>query len=288
MPSRPNILILGSNGQLGSSIRKFSSEYGRYTFNFTDIEELDITNSHKLNQFISTNRIDCLINCAGYTNVDKAESEPELAERLNNNAVENLAHMSGDYKIPLVHISTDYVFDGKKPLPYTEDDSPNPLSVYGLTKLKGEKAILENTDQGLVIRTSWLYSEYGRNFVRTVLRLVSEKQLMRVIFDQTGTPTYAGDLAKLVLDIVPHLFDLNKPAIFHYANEGVASWYDFAISVIRSKNIKGEILPIETKDFPVLAERPAYSVLNKQKVKSEFNVKIPHWQDSLRKMLLDI
>jgi len=281
-----NILVTGSNGQLGSEIKSLSKNYP-YKFFFTDKNELDISKKEDVSKFIEENNIDLIINCAAYTAVDKAEEEQELADLINYKAVKYLAKIAKDNNIVLIHISTDYVFDGKNYRPYKEDDKTNPQGVYGLTKLKGEKAFIEEGANGIIIRASWVYSSFGHNFVKTMLRLKDKKELS-VVFDQVGTPTYAKDLARVILEIIKN--ELNKlkgkkAEIYHYSNEGVCSWYDFAKAIFEIKNIHINVNPIETKDYPTPAKRPHYSVLNKSKIKNEFNIKIPYWRESLEKML---
>jgi dTDP-4-dehydrorhamnose reductase len=275
-----NILVTGSNGQVGSEIQKLSLSYP-YKFYFTDKKKLDISNLQDVRKYIIENNIDTIINCAAYTAVDKAENEQELANKINHLAVKNLAMLSNEFEIKLVHISTDYVFDGTNYKPYIEDDATNPQSVYGKTKLDGEKAILEySLKNSIIIRTSWVYSYYGANFVKTMLRLGKEKKSLGVIFDQVGTPTYAKDLAKTILDILPQI-DNQKVAIYNYSNEGVISWYDFAKEIMKMAKLPCKINPIETYQYPTPAKRPHYSLLNKSKIKFTFNIDIPYWKDGL-------
>jgi len=293
-----NILVTGANGQLGSEIRYLvineknviqnsKLNIQNYNFYFTDKNKLDITNKKEIEEFVNKNNIKIIINCAAYTAVDKAESEKELADLINHKAVEYLADISKQKDISLIHISTDYVFDGKNYKPYNENDKTNPQSIYGFTKLKGEEALKKSNAKGIIIRTSWVYSSFGANFVKTMLRLKDKKEL-GVVFDQIGTPTYARDLAKTILEIVDkHYEKLNnfKAEIFHFSNEGVCSWYDFAKVIFEIKDIDIKINLIESKDYPTPAKRPHYSVLNKNKIKKEFNVKIPYWRESLKRML---
>ena len=284
-----NILVTGANGQLGSEIKNIvmNKENNNSKFFFTDKEELDIIKKEDIGKFVNENDIDLIINCAAYTAVDKAESEEKFADLINHKAVEYLAGISKEKDIPLIHISTDYVFDGKNYRPYIEDDRTNPQSVYGLTKLKGEETFINSSAKGIIIRTSWVYSSFGHNFVKTMLRLKYRGELS-VVFDQIGTPTYARDLAKEILGIVDKNFEkLNnfKAEIFHFSNEGVCSWYDFAKAIFEIKNIGIKINPIKTKDYPTPAKRPHYSVLNKNKIKKEFNIEISYWRDSLKKCL---
>ncbi len=299
---KKNILVTGANGQLGSEIRYLvmNDELGimneksviqNYNFYFTDRNKLDITNKKELKEFIDKNNIKIIINCAAYTAVDKAEEEKELANLINFEAVKYLSEISKKYNIFLIHISTDYIFDGKSYIPYKEDDKPNPQSVYGLTKLKGEEAFINSKAKGIIIRTSWVYSSFGNNFVKTMLKLAKEKEELGVIFDQIGTPTYARDLAKIILKIIDKNHEkLNnfKAEIFHFSNEGVCSWYDFAKAIFEINNIDIKVNPLQSKEYKTLAQRPYYSVLNKSKIKNEFNINIPYWKDSLRECITKI
>ena len=281
----PNILVTGSNGQLGSEIKVLSSNSDDTLF-FTDADELDITDKKAIESFIETNQIDVIINCAAYTAVDKAEEDEELADKVNHLAVKYLAEVSKDKGIKLIHVSTDYVFDGKNYKPYVEDDATNPPSVYGKTKLDGEKALLVVAPKNsIIIRTSWVYSSFGANFVKTMLKFGKEREELRIIYDQVGTPTYARDLAKAILDILPQL-DSEKPEIYHYSNEGVLSWYDFAKEIMKMAKIECDVVPIETHEYPLPAPRPHYSLLNKRKIKKTFNITIPFWKDSLSECLI--
>ncbi len=279
-----NILVTGSKGQLGSEIESLFIDCP-YNFIFTDKDELDISNQKVINSFIKKHDIDVIINCAAYTAVDRAEEEQALADKINHQAVNYLAQASKENNIKLIHISTDYVFDGTNFKPYIEIDNTNPQSVYGQTKLDGEKALQAiNPKNSIIIRTSWLYSSFGNNFVKTMLKLGKEKETLGVIFDQVGTPTYANDLAKAILDIIPKLNN-EKVEVYHYSNEGVLSWYDFAKEIMKMAKIECQINPIETKNYPTPALRPHYSLLNKGKIKKEFNINIPFWKDSLDKCL---
>jgi len=279
-----NILVTGSNGQLGSEIKELSSEY-KHNFFFTDRSELDISDKKALEDYLSRNDINIIINCAAYTAVDKAESDAINADKINHLAVKYLAQLAKERNIQLIHISTDYVFDGKNYKPYNEDDITNPNGVYGQTKLDGEKAIQDiNPKNSIIIRTSWVYSSYGANFVKTMLRLGKEKDSLGVIYDQVGTPTYARDLAKTILDIIPNINN-ETVAIYNYSNEGVLSWYDFAKEIMRMAKLDCKVNPIETVDYPTPCARPHYSLLNKSKIKKEFNLTIPFWKDSLDECL---
>jgi dTDP-4-dehydrorhamnose reductase len=275
-----NILVTGENGQLGSEIKLLSSNYA-HGFFFTSRDTLDITNKEAISVFVQKNNINTIINCAAYTAVDKAEEEQELANDINHKAVQYLAEIANEKEIKLIHISTDYVFDGTNFKPYLETDPTNPNGIYGKTKLSAEKAIEKiNPKNTIVIRTSWVYSSFGANFVKTMLRLGKEKESLGVIFDQVGTPTYARDLAETILDILPKI-ENKKVELYHYSNEGVLSWYDFAKEIMRMAKLDCNINPIETKAYPTPAKRPHYSLLNKSKIKNQFNITIPFWKDSL-------
>jgi dTDP-4-dehydrorhamnose reductase len=276
-----NILVTGSNGQLGSEIKAISSNYRQHSFYFTDIEELDLTKKGKVEEFISENSIDACINCAAYTAVDKAEDDRDLAMLVNSKAVRILANSCNKFNVRLIHISTDYVFNGNSFMPYTEEDETSPNSYYGLTKLAGEKSVTDNLDNHVIIRTSWLYSNYGNNFVKTMRRLGGERDELGVVVDQIGTPTFAADLALAIMATI----ESNKTGIYHYSNMGVISWYDFAKAIMELSNINCKVNAIESKDFPSKAARPFYSVLNKAKIISDFNIEIPYWLDSLKLMI---
>jgi len=282
-----NVLVTGSNGQLGSEIRELSSNY-EYNFFFTSRDELDICNENSVESFVKSNSIDAIINCAAYTAVDRAEEEVAIATKVNHHALKSLAKISQNNAVKLVHISTDYVFDGKNYRPYIETDITNPQSVYGQTKLDGEKEILEiNPANSIIIRTSWVYSSFGNNFVKTMLRLADERDELGVIFDQVGTPTYARDLAKTILDILLNINNRDVE-IFNYSNEGVLSWYDFSKEIMKMAKLECTINPIETKDYPTPATRPHYSLLNKSKIKDYYNITIPFWKDSLKECLVKL
>ncbi|MDQ7046866.1 MAG: dTDP-4-dehydrorhamnose reductase [Sulfurovum sp.] len=275
-----NVLVTGSHGQLGSEIQALSSHYD-YNFFFTDRNSLDISNETAIKTFISLNKISTIINCAAYTAVDKAEDDVENADKINHLAVKYLAQIAKEKSIKLIHISTDYVFDGKNHRPYIESDTTNPNGVYGKTKLDGENAMLTiNPSSSIIIRTSWVYSSYGANFVKTMLRLGKERDSLGVIFDQVGTPTYARDLAQAILEIVPQVANKNVE-IYNYSNEGVCSWYDFAKAIFELSHIECDVKPIESKEYPTPAERPHYSLLNKAKIKKTFNISISYWKESL-------
>ncbi len=279
-----NILVTGSNGQLGSEIKELSSNYF-YNFFFTDRNSIDITSKDSIRSFCQTNNINVIINCAAYTAVDKAELDELNADLVNRKAVKKLALVSSELNIKLIHISTDYVFDGKNFKPYCEEFQTNPQGVYGKTKLDGENEMRDiNPKNSIIIRTSWVYSSFGNNFVKTMLRLGSEKESLGVIFDQVGTPTYARDLAKTILDILPKI-ENSKVEIYNYSNEGVLSWYDFAKEIMKMAKLDCKINPIETFQYPTPAKRPHYSLLNKSRIKSTFNIEITYWKDSLDECL---
>ena len=279
------VLITGSNGQLGSEIRELAASYKKLNFVFKDLPELDICNFNLLQSFIIENNINVVINCAAYTTVDKAEEESIIATKVNYEGVLNIANALQTVNGKLIHISTDYVFDGDYFLPYEESDSVSPIGVYGKTKRAGELAVINADIDSIVIRTSWLYSSYGNNFVKTMLRLGNEKENLGVIFDQVGTPTYARDLAKTCLEILCEDSSVNiskNGNLYHYSNEGVTSWYDFAISIMELGGVNCKVKPIQTKDYPTLARRPHFSVFNKSKIKTDFKIEIPYWRDSLK------
>jgi dTDP-4-dehydrorhamnose reductase len=279
------VLITGSNGQLGSEVRELAANYSKLDLVFKNSHEFDICNFDELQNFIIKNNIISVINCAAYTAVDAAEEDEQIAKKVNAKGVFNIVKALQKVNGKLIHISTDYVFDGNHFLPYKESDPVSPIGVYGETKRAGELAVINSDIDSIVIRTSWLYSFYGNNFVKTMLRLGNERDELGVIFDQVGTPTYARDLAKTSLEILcgDSSVDISKNGnLYHYSNEGVASWYDFAISIMELGGENCKVKPIQTKDYPTLAKRPQYSVLNKSKIKTDFNIEIPYWRDSLK------
>ena len=283
-----NILVTGANGQLGSELRKISGNYPNYRFFFTDVAELDITNPDAVHDFFAKNKIQTALNCAAYTAVDKAESDESTATLINATSVGYLAQACNMVDATLIHVSTDYVYNGCACKPYSEDHDTAPVSAYGRSKLAGEKAAFA-TSRSVVIRTSWLYSSFGNNFVKTMLRLGKERETLNVVFDQVGTPTYAADLAQTIMKIVKSAEQNGlKTGIFHYSNEGVCSWYDFAREIMQQAELKCVVRPIETKDYPTPATRPHYSVLNKSRIKAEYGVEIPHWKDSLVRCLAEL
>ncbi len=281
------ILITGANGQLGSELKVLSEEMTGFEYCFTDYDTLDITDQVAMRTFMQDRRPDFVVNCAAYTAVDKAEEEPESCFRLNGKAPGIVAAACQEYGAKLIHISTDYVFDGTSCIPYNEDQPVKPLGVYGASKREGEVQVFAHSD-AIVIRTSWLYSSFGSNFVKTMIRLGRERNQVNVVFDQTGTPTYAADLAAVILKIISRSTadpDCWKPGIYHYSNEGVCSWYDFALAVHRLAGIQCHVSPVESADFQTKAIRPCFSVLNKAKIKKTFYISIPHWEESLEKCI---
>ncbi len=270
-----NILITGGNGQLGTELSKLLPDAI-----LTDVNELDITNKDAVDKFVKDHKIGTIINCAAYTNVDKAEDDKDMATKINVIGPMNLASTG----CKMIHISTDYVFDGMGCKPYTTEDKPHPLSVYGQTKSLGEEAVLEHSDNAIIIRTAWLYSPYGNNFVKTMRRLGQEKESINVVSDQVGSPTYAADLAKVIVQILPQM-DQHRKGIYHFTNEGICSWYDFAYQIMKESHLKCQVNPIPTEAYPTKAQRPAYSVLDKSVIKRDFGITISHWQDGLQRCL---
>ena len=285
-----NILVTGANGQLGNEIQ-LTSKNSKDTYIFTDVcdgyHKLDITNIEDIRKAVAENSIECIINCAAWTNVDSAENAGEIVETLNAKAPENLAKAMKEVGGLLVHVSTDYVFGGDPyNIPCKEDQKGTPTGVYGLTKLHGEQNIQNSGAKYIIIRTSWLYSEYGKNFVKTMMNLTSTKPALKVVFDQCGTPTYAGDLATVLFDIVENRKYEGNDGIYHFSNEGVCSWYDFTKKIAElAGNTKCDIQPCHSDEFPSPVKRPSYSVLDKTKLKETFGIKIPYWTDSLKKCM---
>lgn len=275
------ILVTGANGQLGSEMRKLGS-VSPNEYIFTDVQELDITNKDAVMSFVEQNGVNIIVNCAAYTNVDKAEDDEATAELINATAVGNLAEAAKAVDGTLFHVSTDYVFGADGNTPRSEDMPTNPLGVYGRTKLSGEQTIAEVGAKAIIIRTAWLYSEFGNNFLKTMLRLTAEKESLNVVFDQVGTPTYAGDLALVIFSIIEGNLYAGNEGVYHFSNEGVCSWYDFANEIaIAAGNINCNIQPCHSSEFPSKVTRPPYSVLDKTKIKQTFGVDIPHWRDSM-------
>ncbi len=284
-----NILVTGANGQLGTALRN-SSANSVDKYIFTDVTELDITDAEAVKKAVKDNGIDVIVNCAAYTNVDKAEDDAQFAELLNATAVRNLAEAVKLNDGTLIHVSTDYVF-GKEPynVPCREDQTGTPTGVYGLTKLHGEQEIKKSGVKALIFRTAWLYSEYGRNFVKTMLNLTSTKPELKVVFDQTGTPTYAQDLADAIFHIIENRMINGNEGIYHYSNEGVCSWFDFTKIIAElAGNTQCDIQPCHSSEFPSKVVRPSYSVLDKTKFKETFGIKVPYWTDSLKKCIKNL
>ena len=275
-----NILVTGGNGQLGNEMRVVSKE-SRNRYIFTDVVELDITNLEAIRYMLKMERVDVVVNCAAYTNVDRAEEDEIMADLLNNKAAGNLAVVAKEVGATLIHVSTDYVFQGDKNTPYKEDCETSPLGVYGRTKLAGERSIQATGCNYLIFRTSWLYSSYGKNFVKTMQRLTRDKNSLKVVFDQVGTPTYAGDLAAIIYKVIEKDM-LDKQGIYHFSNEGVCSWYDFAQEVCELSGNACNIEPCHSDEFPSKVKRPNFSVLDKTKVKETFGAKVPNWKVSLK------
>lgn len=276
------ILITGCNGQLGTEMRLQSVQHPTHTYYFTDVAELDILDKAAVETFVRANGIDLIVNCAAYTNVDKAETDEIFAKRLNAEAVANL----GETGCRIIHISTDYVFAGDGCEPYREEDAISPQTAYGRTKYAGEKALMAVNPEAIIIRTAWLYSAYGNNFVKTMLRLGKEREMLKVVYDQIGTPTYAGDLAAAIYTAIES--PVWHPGIYHFTNEGVCSWYDFTVEIMRQAGISCRVEPILSSEYQYQTPRPHYSVLNKSKIKQTFDLTIPYWTDSLTHCLKEL
>ena len=278
-----NILVTGANGQLGNEMQVLARENLQHTYFFTDVQELDICDEQAVYAYVSEHKIDIIVNCAAYTAVDKAEDNVELCDKLNNIAPGYLARAAQANGAAMIQVSTDYVFDGTAHIPYTEEEPTCPASVYGSTKLAGEQNVMDHCEKAMVIRTAWLYSIYGNNFVKTMIRLGQERDSLGVIFDQIGTPTYANDLAQAIFAAI------NKGVvrgIYHFSDEGVCSWYDFTIAIHRLAGIAScNVKPLHTADYPAKAPRPHYSVLDKTKIKDTFGIEIPHWEESLKRCI---
>ena len=278
-----NILVTGANGQLGNEMQVLARENLQHTYFFTDVQELDTCDEQAVYAYVSEHKIDIIVNCAAYTAVDKAEDNVELCDKLNNIAPGYLARAAQANGAAMIQVSTDYVFDGTAHIPYTEEEPTCPASVYGSTKLAGEQNVMDHCEKAMVIRTAWLYSIYGNNFVKTMIRLGQERDSLGVIFDQIGTPTYANDLAQAIFAAI------NKGVvggIYHFSDEGVCSWYDFTIAIHRLAGIAScKVKPLHTADYPAKAPRPHYSVLDKTKIKDTFGIEIPHWEESLKRCI---
>lgn len=280
------ILVTGCNGQLGNELQQLASKYEDIQFHFTDKEELDITDRKEVYSFIERHAISVVINCAAFTAVDKAESEPELCDLLNHVAPGYLAEAVASIGGTMIHVSTDYVFDGTSCTPYREEDTPNPQTVYGRTKLAGEESVIRSCPGSMVIRTAWLYSTFGNNFVKTMIRLGKERDSLGVVFDQIGTPTYARDLAQAILTAVEKGI---VPGVYHFTNEGVCSWFDFTRAIHRLEGIDDcQVRPIHTDEYPVPAKRPHYSVLDKSKIRKTYGIDIRWWEDALKECVKNL
>ena len=276
------ILVTGANGQLGRSMRKISGDYPQHEFLFTDMPEMDITEKAGIEAFVRENDVQAIVNCAAYTAVDRAETEIELAEKINVLGTKVLGEVAKMFSIPLIHISTDYVFCGEGCHPLKETDATAPTGVYGRTKLEGEKALESTGCEAAIIRTAWLYSEFGGNFVKTMLRLAGERDSLNVVYDQVGSPTYATDLARALMTVLDN--GVQGLSIYHFSNEGAISWYDFAKAIFEESGDKIAVSPIESDKYPSPTKRPAYSVLSKEKIKAA-RVEVPYWKDSLKECI---
>lgn len=279
MDGKPKILVTGANGQLGKEIKKFSTSFVQFEFVFLSREDMPIHHFGLVRNFFEAYKPQYCINCAAYTAVDKAESEKDLAFQVNGEAVGILAAVCKEYDVKFIHISTDYVFDGTLSVPYREDDVTNPQGVYGASKLEGETLALKFNSDSIIIRTSWVYSGFGKNFVKTMMRLMHDKNEISVVNDQVGSPTYAADLAEAILQIISS--GKWVPGIYHFSNEGIISWYDFALAIKEKTNSNCTIHPISTSQYPTPAKRPAWSVLDKSKIQTVFGISLKNWKDSL-------
>lgn len=290
MAKAETVLIIGANGQLGRSLQRIENDYPLLRCVFVGREQLDLAKPEQMAAYLNNTPADYIINAAAYTAVDKAETESDLAEVINHHAVARLAQWSKQHQVPLFHVSTDYVFDGCHYKPYREGDEPNPQGVYGSSKREGELAMLEINPPGCIIRTSWLYSEFGHNFVNTMLRLAQERDEICVVNDQVGSPTYATDLALAILLLIERgqQRSTQKTVLYHYANQGVASWYDLAQATIEMSNNTCNVIPISTEQYPTLAKRPSYSVLNSEKIEQQLQMTAPYWRDSLKQCIQQI
>jgi dTDP-4-dehydrorhamnose reductase len=281
------IMVTGASGQLGNELKIVSLDFPGYDFVFTDIETLDITSKEQVNHLISKTGPDWIINCAAYNSVDKAENEFDKALMINGTAVKNITDVINGSHCKFVHISSDYVFDGKSNIPYNEGSLPNPLSAYGRSKFEGEKYAFSHSSS-IIIRTSWLYSSFGNNFVKTIIKKAGEKESISVVFDQTGTPTYAADLAETIVKIISGVIRNQTafiPGIYNYSNEGVCSWFDFATEIVNETGLSCRVDPVLSGDYHSVAQRPYYSVLDKSKIKENYNITIPHWRTSLKRCI---
>lgn len=274
-----NVLVTGGDGQLGRSLYRIVERGSENRYLFTEIGELDITDGKAVREYVTANGIEVIVNCAAYTNVEGAEQEEQLADAVNNRAVANLAAAALDSDALLMHVSTDYVFDGEASIPYKEDDGPAPYSVYGITKRRGEEALIASGCRYIIFRTAWLYSEYGKNFLKTMESLMESRDSVSVVFDQVGTPTYAADLAAAIFKVIEE--ERFEYGLYHYSNEGVCSWYDFAVEIAAMGKYDCRVEPCHSNEFSSKVRRPHYSVLDKTKVKKVLGVEVPYWRDSL-------
>lgn len=280
-----NILVTGSKGQLGSEINELSGSFPEYRCFFTDVDELDICDKKAVSEYVEEKAIELIINCAAYTAVDKAETEPELADKINHLAVKNLAEIAKDAQLGFIHISTDYIFNGQGYKPYSVDHPAEPINIYGKTKVAGEEAMRGlNPENSMIIRTSWVYSSYGNNFVKTMLRQGKEREELNVISDQIGAPTYAKDFAKFILAEAVQRKN-SEVEVFHFSNEGVCSWYDFAREIMEQANLDCKVKPIPASAYPTPAKRPFYSLMDKSRITGDLNYEIPHWKESLKECI---
>lgn len=278
------ILITGSNGQLGNEMQLVAKQHVNFNYIFTDVDELDICDKKAVDAILEQNNVDVIVNCAAYTAVDKAEEDVELCYKINELAVRNLAEVASNRGAKVIHVSTDYVFDGTNYLPYAEDQEVCPATVYGKSKRAGEEALLAFCPQSVILRTAWLYSCFGNNFVKTMIKLGKERDSLNVVFDQVGSPTYAADLAEAIMQIIIH--ENFVAGIYHYSNEGVCSWYDFTKSIHRLAGVNTcQVYPIESWQYPAKTPRPHFSVLNKAKIKNTYGINVPHWEDSLARCI---
>ncbi|HEY9168438.1 MAG TPA: dTDP-4-dehydrorhamnose reductase [Lutibacter sp.] len=283
-----NILITGTNGQLGLELKSLGNKFPNLKLFCTDRHSLNILNFEEMDQYVLKNKIDAIVNCAAYTDVNKAEEEFTSADEVNHLAVKKLGLIAKKHQIKLIHLSTDYVFDGNSSIPYTETDATNPQNAYGISKLMGEKALLEiNPKNSMIIRTSWLYSEFGNNFVKSILKLSKERESISVVYNQIGSPTYARDLALVILQIISD-FEHEGIQIYHYANKGQCSWFQFAEEIVKIANYNCDVLPITSEAYKTKVKRPKYSLMNTQKIQHAFNLEIPSWQDALEKCILKL
>jgi dTDP-4-dehydrorhamnose reductase len=281
-----SVLVTGANGQLGVALRNIADSFDGFELYFSDVDTLDICDKAQIDAFVRSHCIDTIVNCAAYTAVDKAEDDAELCMRINRDAVRNIGEVAASVGAKVIQISTDYVFDGCVVSPYREDDATNPASVYGASKLAGEQVLLQVCPDSVIIRTAWLYSETGSNFLKTMLRLCKERDILGVVADQKGTPTYAGDLADAIKTVM--MSERFVSGIYHFTNDGSCTWYDFAVKIFETANIKCKAKPLTTAEYPTRAKRPAYSVLDKSKIKETYNISIPAWEDSLINCLCNL